>query len=135
MPRRLLGFNKLFTVKRRQRVVKASGSVGEAEAEVLAEHVPGTLQPHTLSNLPPMGELARSGGLMRKDEYKMWLGDPASSVDVQLDDIIEEEGTTPLRVYRVLAVLDEAGRGHHQYLRVESYSQESEQWRARGDSA
>lgn len=133
MPRRLLGFNKLFTIKRRQRVVKASGSVGEAEAEVLAEHVPGTMQPHTLSNLPPMGELARSGGLMRKDEWKLWLGDVASTIEVLLDDLVEEEGTDPLRVYRVLAVLDEAGRGHHQYLRVESYSQQSVQWKERGD--
>jgi len=133
MPRRLLGFNKLFTIKRRQRVIKASGSVGEAEAEVLAEHVPGTMQPHTLSNLPPMGELARSGGLMRKDEWKLWLGDVASTIEVLLDDLVEEEGTDPLRVYRVLAVLDEAGRGHHQYLRVESYSQQSVQWKERGD--
>ena len=70
---------------------------------------------------------------MRVDEYRLWLGDLTNAADVQLDDLIEEEGTSPLKVYRVLAVLDEAGRGHHQYLRVESYSQESESWRERGE--
>ncbi len=65
---------------------------------------------------------------MRVDEYRFWLGDSVNAVDIRLDDLIEEEGTAPLRVYRVLAVLDEAGRGHHQYMRVESYSQESNPW-------
>lgn len=132
MPRRLLGFNATFTVRRRQRAVTASGSINEANSVVVASGVPGTIQPHVLSNLPPPGEYAMQGGLLRKDEYRLWLGDPVNAADVRLDDLIEEEGTVPLRVFRVLAVLDEAGRGHHQYLRVESYSQESSPWVNRG---
>lgn len=128
MARRLVGFNKLFTVKRRRRTFTASGSVEEDEAVILAKDVPGAIQPHVLSNLPPPPERTRQGGLVRVDEYRLWLGDPSSSVDVQLDDLLEEQDTDPVRVYRVLAVLDAAGRGHHQYLRVESYSQESAAW-------
>lgn len=134
MPRRLLGFNKTFTIKRRQRAVTASGAVSEGQATVIATGVPGTIQPHVLSNLPPPGERPREGGLLRQDEFRLWLGDEVSAANVQLDDIIEEEGTTPLKVYRVLAVLDDAGRGHHQYMRVESYSQESEPWAQAGDA-
>ncbi len=132
MARRLLGFNKTFTLRRRQRAVTGSGSVSEADAVVIATGVPGTVQPHVLSNLPPPPERPKPGGLVRVDEYRLWLGDSVNGVDAQLDDILEEEGTTPLKSYRVLAVLDDAGRGHHQYLRVESYSQESEPWVNRG---
>ncbi len=132
MARRLLGFNKTFTLRRRQRAVTGSGSVSEATAEVIATGVPGTIQPHVLSNLPPPPQRPKPGGLVRVDEYRLWLGDSENGVDAQLDDILEEEGTTPLKSYRVLAVLDDAGRGHHQYLRVESYSQESEPWVNRG---
>lgn len=128
MVRRLLGFNKTFTLRRRQRAVTGSGSVSEADAVVIATGVPGTIQPHVLSNLPPPPERPKPGGLVRVDEYRLWLGDAVNGVDAQLDDILEEEGTSPLRSYRVMAVLDDAGRGHHQYLRVESYSQESEPW-------
>lgn len=128
MPRRLLGFNSLFTIRRRQRAVTGSGSVSEADAVVIATGIPGTIQSHVLSNLPPPPMRPKPGGLVRVDEYRLWIGDPVNSANAQLDDLIEEEGTTPLRVYRVMAVLDEAGRGHHQYLRVESYSQESEPW-------
>ena len=128
MARKLIGFNKLFTVKRRRRAFTPSGSAEEDAAVIIARDVPGAIQPHVLSNLPPPGERTRQGGLVRVDEYRLWLGDPASSVDVQLDDLIEEQDTFPVRVYRVLAVLDAAGRGHHQYLRVESYSQESASW-------
>lgn len=127
MPRRLMGFNSLFTIRRRQRAVTGSGSVSETDAVAIATGVPGTIQPHVLSNLPPPPERPKPGGLVRVDEYRLWLGD-SGSADAQLDDIIEEEGTSPLRSYRVMAVLDEAGRGHHQYLRVESYSQQSEPW-------
>ncbi len=132
MARRLLGFNKTFTLRRRQRAVTGSGSVSEADAVVIATGVPGTIQPHVLSNLPPPPQRPKPGGLVRVDEYRLWLGDSVNGVDAQLDDILEEEGTTPLRAYRILAVLDDAGRGHHQYLRVESYSQESEPWVNRG---
>lgn len=128
MPRRLLGFNATFTIRRRSRSLTDTGSVVEDLATTIATKVPGTIQPHVLSNLPPTPERIRQGGLVRVDEYRLWLGDPVSSADVRLDDLIEEEGTSPLRVYRVLAILDEAGRGHHQYLRVESYSQESSPW-------
>ncbi len=131
MTRRLLGFNVLFTVRRRQRAVGASGSVSETDAVVIATGVPGTVQPHVLSNLPPPTERPKPAGLVRVDEYRLWIGG-VDSVDVQLDDFLEEEGTVPLRVYRVMAVLDEAGRGHHQYLRAESYSQQSEPWANRG---
>ena len=133
MPRRLLGFNKLFTIRRRQRVVSSSGSVAETDAVVVATNVPGTIQPHVLSNLPPPTQRPKGGGLVRVDEYRLWLGDEAT-VDAQLDDLIEEQDTDPLKVYRVMAVLDDAGRGHHQYLRVESYSQESEPWASRGET-
>ncbi len=133
MPRRLLGFNKLFTVRRRQRATTSSGSVSEADAVEVATNVPGTIQPHVLSNLPPPTQRPKAGGLVRVDEYRLWLGDEAT-VDAQLDDLIEEQGTNPLKVYRVMAVLDDAGRGHHQYLRVESYSQESAPWANRGET-
>ncbi len=132
MPRRLMGFNSLFTIRRRQRAVVASGSVSETDSVAIATGVPGTIQPHVLSNLPPPTQRPKPGGLMRVDEYRLWLGDPVNGGDAQLDDLIEEEGTSPLRVYRVMAVLDAAGRGHHQYLRVESYSQQSEPWVNRG---
>lgn len=128
MPRRLLGFNTTFTIRRRSRTTSSSGSVAEDDAVVIATGVPGTIQPHVLSNLPPAPERPKQAGLVRVDEYRLWLGDPINAVDVRLDDLIEEEGTSPLRVFRVLAVLDEAGRGHHQYMRVESYSQESSSW-------
>ena len=128
MPRVLRGFNKSFTIRRRQRAITASGSATEVTPSTIVTGVPGTIQPHVLSNLPPGPERTKIGGLVRVDEYRLWIGDPANSTDIQLDDIIEEEGTDPLKAYRVLAVLDEAGRGHHQYLRVESYSQESESW-------
>ena len=129
MPRRLLGFNATLTVRRRQRAVTASGSVSEANTEaVIATGVPCIIMPHVLSNLPPPTQRPKPGGLVRVDEYRIWVGDPVNSANIQLDDLIEEEGTTPLRVYRVMAVLDEAGRGHHQYLRCESYSQQSEPW-------
>lgn len=128
MPRSLVGFNKTFTVRRRRRLFTPSGAVEEDDAEIIATGLPGAIQPHVLSNLPPPGERARQGGLVRVDEYRLWLGDPASTVAVKLDDLIEEEDTDPVRIYRVLAVLDAAGRGHHQYLRVESYSQESTTW-------
>lgn len=133
MVRKLLGFNKTFTIKRRQRAVTASGSVAEATTQTVATAIPGTVQPHVLSNLPPSPERAKRGGLLRIDEYRLWLGDD-DQVDVRLDDFIEEEGTSPPRIYRVLAVLDDAGRGHHQYFRVESYSQESGQWLEGGDT-
>ncbi len=133
MPRRLLGFNKLFTIRRRQRVVGSSGSVSEADAVEIATNVPGTIQPHVLSNLPPPTQRPKAGGLVRVDEYRLWIGDEAT-VDAQLDDLIEEQGTDPLKVYRVMAVLDDAGRGHHQHLRVESYSQQSEQWASRAET-
>ncbi len=133
MARILLGFNTTFTVKRRKRAVTPSGSVSEATTETVATAVPGTVQPHVLSNLPPAPERTKRGGLLRIDEYRLWLGD-SSVVDVRLDDYLEEEGTDPLRVYRVLAVLDDAGRGHHQYFRCESYSQESSQWLEGGDT-
>lgn len=132
MPRRLRGFNATFTIRRRQRAVTSSGSINEATATIIASGVPGTIQPHVLSNLPPQGERPRPAGLVRVDEYRLWLGDSVNAADVRLDDLIEEEGTSPLRVFRVLAVLDEAGRGHHQYMRVESYSQESSPWVNRG---
>lgn len=136
MPRRLLGFNKTFTLRRRQRAVTASGSVSEDDTGVvIATGIPGMVQPHVLSNLPPPPERPKPGGLVRVDEYRLWLGDAVNGTDAQLDDILEEEGTSPLRSYRVMAVLDEAGRGHHQYLRVESYSQESEPWVNRGGEA
>lgn len=128
MPRRLLGFNRTFTVRRRLRATTDSGSYEETAATVVAANVPGSIQPHVLSNLPPPPERSKPGGLVRVDEYRLWLGDTTNAVDVRLDDLIEEDGTDPLRVYRVLAVLDVAGRGHHQYMRVESYSQESNPW-------
>lgn len=129
MVRRLLGSNKTFTVRRRLRSATDTGSYEEMDATVIATGVPGTIQPHVLTNLPPPPERPKPGGMVRVDEYRLWLGDPTSSgADVRLDDLIEEEGTDPLRVYRVMAVLDDAGRGHHQYLRVESYSQESNPW-------
>lgn len=128
MPRRLLGFNKTFTVRRRIRATTDSGSYEEMSPTLVAANVPGTIQPHVLSNLPPPPERPKSGGMLRIDEYRMWLGDPTNAVDVRLDDLVEEDGTDPLQVYRVLAILDDAGRGHHQYLRVESYSQESNPW-------
>ncbi len=133
MVRRLLGSNKLFTIRRRQRVRTSSGSVSEADSVEVATGVPGTIQPHVLSNLPPPTQRPKAGGLVRVDEYRLWLSDEAT-VDVQLDDLIEEEGTDPLKVWRVMAVLDDAGRGHHQYMRVESYSQESEPWANRGET-
>ncbi len=132
MVRILRGFNKLFTIRRRQRAITASGSSAETTPSTVSTGVPGTIQPHVLSNLPPGPERTKIGGLVRVDEYRLWIGDSVNSADVQLDDIIEEEGTTPLKAYRVLAVLDEAGRGHHQYMRVESYSQESEPWENQG---
>lgn len=129
MPRRLSGFNKTFTIRRRLRSMSDTGSVVEDDAVLIAAAVPGTIQPHVLSNLPPPPERTKPGGMVRVDEYRLWLGDIAGSgADVRLDDLIEEDGTAPLRVYRVLAILDEAGRGHHQYMRVESYSQESSPW-------
>lgn len=128
MPRVLLGFNKTFTIRRRSRSVSDTGSVVEDAPEEIATGVPGTIQAHVLSNLPPPPERTKEGGLLRVDEFRLWLGDAVNSVDMRLDDLVEEEGTDPLRVYRVLAVLDEAGRGHHQYMRVESYSQESSPW-------
>ncbi len=131
MPRRLLGFNATFTIRRRQRAVKASGSVAETDGEVIASAIPGTVQPHVLSNLPPPTERPKPAGLVRVDEYRVWLGD-TGTVDIQLDDLLEEEGTSPLKVYRVMAVLNEAGRAHHQYMRCESYSQESSAWANRG---
>lgn len=127
MPRRLMGFNATFTVRRRQRAVTASGSVSETDGEVIVTGVPGTIQPHVLSNLPPPTERPKPAGLVRVDEYRGWLGD-TGTVDVMMDDLIEEEGTSPLKVYRVMAVLNEAGRGHHQYMRLETYSQESSTW-------
>ncbi len=133
MVRRLLGFNKLFTIRRRKRVSTSSGAVAEADAVEIATGVPGTVQPHVLSNLPPPTERPKQGGLVRVDEYRMWIGD-ATTTNIQLDDLIEEEGTDPLKVYRVMAVLDDAGRGHHQYLRAESYSQESNPWADRGET-
>ena len=133
MVRRLLGFNKLFTIRRRRRVKTSSGSVSEADAVVVATGVPGTVQPHVLSNLPPPTERPKAGGLVRVDEHRLWIGDETTA-DAQLDDLIEEEGTDPLKVFRVMAVLDDAGRGHHQYLRVESYSQESNPWADRGET-
>ncbi len=131
MPRRLMGFNATFTVRRRQRAVLASGSVAETDGEVIASGIPGTVQPHVLSNLPPPTERPKPAGLVRVDEYRGWLGD-TGTVDVMMDDLLEEEGTSPLKVYRVMAVLNEAGRGHHQYMRLESYSQESSAWANRG---
>lgn len=128
MPRVLLGFNKTFTVRRRSRSVSDTGSTVEDAAVVVATGVPGTIQPHVLSNLPPPPERSKPGGMVRVDEFRLWLGDSVNSADMRLDDLVEEEGSDPLRVYRVLAVLDEAGRGHHQYMRVESYSQESSPW-------
>ena len=128
MPRLLLGFNKTFTVRRRIRSYTDTGSYEEMDPEEIATGVPGTIQPHVLSNLPPTPERPKAAGLVRVDEYRFWLGDSVNAVDIRLDDLIEEEGTDPLRVYRVLAVLDEAGRGHHQYMRLESYSQESNPW-------
>jgi len=133
MVRRLLGMNRTFTIKRRQRVVSPSGSASEATSVTIASGVPGAIQAHVLSNLPPPGERPVRGGLFRQDEFRLWLGDTTNAVDAQLDDLIEEEGTSPLRVYRVFAVLDEAGRGHHQLLRVEAYSQESSQFAQKGD--
>ncbi len=133
MVRRLLGFNKTFTIRRRRRVSTGSGSMAEADAIVIATGVPGTVQPHVLSNLPPPTERAKQGGLVRVDEYRLWLGEETSA-DAQLDDLLEEEGTDPLKIFRVMAVLDDAGRGHHQYLRVESYSQESNPWKDRGET-
>lgn len=133
MARRILGMNKLFTVRRRRRVITSSGAVDEADAVVIATGVPGAVQPHVLSNLPPPTERPKQGGLVRVDEYRMWIGDETTT-NVQLDDLIEEEGTDPLKVFRVMAVLDDAGRLHHQYLRVESYSQESNPWEDRGEN-
>lgn len=133
MVRRLLGANKLFTIRRRRRVSTLSGAMTEADAVEIATGVPGTVQPHVLSNLPPPTERAKQGGLVRVDEYRMWLGD-STFADAQLDDLIEEEGTDPLKIFRVMAVLDDAGRGHHQYLRVETYSQESNPWADRAET-
>jgi hypothetical protein len=87
-----------------------------------------------LNNIPPNSERTKSGGLVRVDEYRLWLGDP-SVVRIELDDIIEEEGTNPLRLYRVLAALDDGGRGHHQLMRVESYSEQSAPWAAVGEGS
>lgn len=128
MVRMLMGFNKTFTVRRRLRAYTDTGSYEEMEADVVAANVPGTIQAHVLTNLPPIPERPKPGGIVRVDEYRLWLGDPTNAVDVRLDDLIEEDGTEPLRVFRVLAILDDAGRDHHQYLRVESYSQESSPW-------
>ncbi len=133
MVRRLLGSNKTFTIRRRRRVSTSSGAVAEADSVEIATGVPGTVQPHVLSNLPPPTQRPKQGGLVRVDEYRLWLGDETFA-DAQLDDLIEEEGTDPLKVFRVMAVLDDAGRGHHQYLRVESYSQESNPWADRGET-
>ncbi len=133
MVRSLLGFNKTFTIRRRKRVSTLSGAMAEADAVEIATGVPGTVQPHVLSNLPPPTERAKQGGLVRVDEYRLWLGDETFA-DAQLDDLLEEEGTSPLKVFRVMAVLDDAGRGHHQYLRVETYSQESNPWADRGET-
>ncbi len=133
MVRRLLGFNKTFTIRRRRRVSTPSGAMTETDAEEIATGVPGTVQPHVLSNLPPPTERAKQGGLVRVDEYRLWLGDETSA-NAQLDDLLEEEGTSPLKVYRVMAVLDDAGRGHHQYIRAETYSQESNPWADRGET-
>ncbi len=127
MVRVLMGFNKTLTIRRRLRSATDTGSYEEMDATVIAANVPGTVQPHVLSNLPPPPERPKQGGLVRVDEWRIWLGD-TNAVDVRQDDLIEEDGTDPLRVYRVLAVLDEAGRGHHQYIRAESYSQESNPW-------
>ncbi len=122
------GFNKTFTIRRRLRAATDTGSYEEMDATVVASGVPGTVQAHVLSNLPPPPERPKPGGLVRVDEWRIWLGDAASVGAVRQDDLIEEDGTDPLRVYRVLAVLNEASRDHHQYIRAESYSQESNPW-------
>ena len=133
MTRRLMGMNRTFTVRRRVRSVTDSGSASEQNTTTIATGIPGAIQAHVLSNLPPPPERTKIGGLLRVDEFRLWFGDPTNSVDVRLDDLIDEEGTDPLRTYRVLAILDEAGRNHHQYMRVESYSQESGPWATVGE--
>ncbi len=131
MPRILLGFNRLFTIRRPVRAVTASGSSSEAFTTI-ATNVPGTIQAHVLSNLPAPPQRPKAAGQFRMDEFRLWLGDPVNSANAQLDDIIDQQGTSPLQSYRVMAVLDDAGRDHHQYLRVESYSQESQTWVQQG---
>jgi len=132
MPRILLGFNRLFTIRRPVRAVTSSGSTDEVFTTI-ATNVPGTIQAHVLSNLPAPPQRPKAAGQFRMDEFRLWLGDPVNSTNARLDDIIDQQGTNPLQSYRVMAVLDDAGRDHHQYLRVESYSQESQAWQESGE--
>lgn len=133
MVRLLMGMNRTFTLRRSVRSITDSGSASEETITTIATGIPGSIQPHVLSNLPPPPERTKIGGLVRVDEFRLWFGDPVASAEVRQNDLITEEGTDPLRTYRVLAILDEAGRGHHQYMRVESYSQASQEWATVGE--
>ncbi len=96
MPRILLGFNRLFTIRRPVRAVTASGSSDESFTTI-ATNVPGTIQAHVLSNLPAPPQRPKAAGQFRMDEFRLWLGDPVNSVNAQLDELSTNKVQFPFR--------------------------------------
>ena len=56
---------------------------------------------------------------MYTEEFRCWVS-RAALTDIKADYIIIDEGTA--EEYRVIAVVDDAGRAHHWVLRLKKYS-------------
>lgn len=109
--------NKLVTIKRPKRTIKASGASVE-ETTIIAMHVPAAIQPYILRTMPPPPQVRTPGGELYRQEYGCWI--PQVAVPTILDDDIIEDEETGDR-YDVKAVVDAAGRGHHWLLRLRKF--------------
>jgi len=114
----MLGLNKTITVKKTTQAVTASGSSAEAE-EIVATGVPAAIQPFVLNNMPPPPDRRYPSGDMYTEEFRCWVS-RAALTDIESGYIVIDEGTD--EEYRVVAVVDDAGRSHHWVLRLVKYS-------------
>lgn len=113
----MLGLNRVVTIKRPKRTVKASGATTEVES-VIAMHIPAAIQPYVLRTMPPPPEIRMPGGELYRQDYGCWI--PRVKVpDIQENDIVEDEVTGER--YLVMAAVDAAGRGHHWLLRLRKW--------------
>lgn len=115
----MFGLNKTLTYIRAERAVTDSGMADEAET-TLATGVRCAIQPFVLNNLPPPSQRRFSVGSQYTEEFRCWIPTNTITFTPQDDDIVVDE--TDSTRFRVIAVIDDAGRNHHWLLRLVRYS-------------
>lgn len=115
----MLGRNKRISIYRTDRTITATRSITEGRS-LLFSNIRAAIQSHVLNNLPPPADRLQQSGIVYQREFRCWIscrdlpGTTPLTTWIVVDEATNEE-------FRVRAVVDDAGRGHHWLLRLENF--------------